>query len=199
MSTTGNTRAPEELVESGAPHDDGATLDEWRSNVAASRAKSAPRNASEQEARNANVGMMLAFGVMLGAAGLLQGVVRWVAPPLQPASVGAAAGVAAMARRSGPGATVQPVRFFGPVRPTQADTSPSRPLVTELVVTTSPPGARITVNGISWGKSPVAIRYLAAGAKRIRATKDGFVAAEGVLAVSDGERQALRLRLSGTH
>ena len=172
-----------------------------RFKVTPSPAVGTRRNANEQQAQQSNIGVVLAFGVMLAAAGLLQGLVRWVAPPLQPASVGAVAGVAALAGGSGPSAAVQPATPPGPVVPTEPDTPPppSRPPVTELVVTTSPPGARITVNGINWGMSPVAIRHLPAGAKRIRATKDGFVAAERVLAVSDGERQALRLRLSDAH
>jgi hypothetical protein len=51
------------------------------------------------------------------------------------------------------------------------------------------PGRAVTVNGISWGVSPVTIRHSAPGAKRIRATKDGFAAAEQVLALGDGQRQ----------
>ena len=39
---------------------------------------------------------------------------------------------------------------------------------TELVVTSQPPGARVTVDGIGWGSAPVSIRFLPAGSKRIR-------------------------------
>jgi hypothetical protein len=53
----------------------------------------------------------------------------------------------------------------------------------------------VTVNGISWGVSPVTIRHLPPGAKRIRATKEGFAASEQVFTLVDGQRQTLNLRL----
>ena len=67
---------------------------------------------------------------------------------------------------------------------------------TELVVTTEPPGAHVTVNGIGWGASPVTIRHLSPGQKHIRATKEGFSAAEQVLALDGNQRRALDLRLA---
>ena len=67
---------------------------------------------------------------------------------------------------------------------------------TELVVTTEPPGAHVTVNGIGWGASPVTIRHLPPGQKHIRATKVGFSAAEQVLALDGNQRRALELRLA---
>ena len=47
-----------------------------------------------------------------------------------------------------------------------------------LVVTSNPEGARVTVNGIAWGFTPVAIRYLPPGDKTIRVTKDGYLGGE---------------------
>ena len=67
---------------------------------------------------------------------------------------------------------------------------------TELVVTTVPPGAHVTVNDIGWGASPVTIRHLAPGEKHIRATKEGFSASESVLALDDNEQRTLNLRLT---
>jgi hypothetical protein len=67
--------------------------------------------------------------------------------------------------------------------------------ITELVVTTQPAGARVTVNGIGWGISPVTIRHLTPGNKRIRVSKDGYIASERVLRVSEGRRQALDIPL----
>jgi hypothetical protein len=43
--------------------------------------------------------------------------------------------------------------------------------VTELIVSTQPEGARVTVNGIGWGTAPVTIRYRPGGHKRIRVTR----------------------------
>jgi hypothetical protein len=63
-----------------------------------------------------------------------------------------------------------------PTRPA-ADASPlSR--VGELVITSNPSGARVTVNGVGWGWTPVTIRHLPPGEKRIRLSKDGYATAE---------------------
>jgi cytoskeleton protein RodZ len=67
--------------------------------------------------------------------------------------------------------------------------------VTELVVTTEPAGARVTVNGIAWGVSPVTIHHLPAGDKRIRVTREGYAAQERVLRLDPGRPQALDILL----
>ena len=67
--------------------------------------------------------------------------------------------------------------------------------VTELVVTTQPEGARVTVNGIAWGVSPVAIDHLPPGEKRIRVTKEGYAAQERVLRLDQGRQHALDIAL----
>jgi transcriptional regulator with XRE-family HTH domain len=51
----------------------------------------------------------------------------------------------------------------------------------ELVVTTEPPGGRVTVDGIGWGDSPVTIRSLSLGARRVRVTKDGYASEDRVV------------------
>lgn len=63
--------------------------------------------------------------------------------------------------------------------------TPSAPgmTVTQLVITSQPEGARVTVDGIGWGVTPVTIRHLPAGLKRIRLTSDGYTAAERVVRV----------------
>lgn len=71
----------------------------------------------------------------------------------------------------------------------------STPSVTELVVTSEPPGARVTVNGIGWGETPITIRHLPAGPKRIRVTKDGYVAAERVVSVAEGSARRVAVDL----
>ena len=47
-----------------------------------------------------------------------------------------------------------------------------------LVITSRPSGARVTVNGIGWGVTPITIRNLPPGPKVIRATKDGYIGRE---------------------
>jgi cytoskeletal protein RodZ len=72
---------------------------------------------------------------------------------------------------------------------------PTATSITELVVTTEPAGARVTVNGIAWGVSPVTIQHLPPGDKHIRVTKEGFAAQERVLRVDQGQRRALDIPL----
>jgi transcriptional regulator with XRE-family HTH domain len=65
----------------------------------------------------------------------------------------------------------------------------------ELIVRTQPPGARVTVNGIGWGTSPIAIKHLPPGDKRIRVSKDGYGSAERVFALDEGRRAAIDITL----
>ena len=78
-----------------------------------------------------------------------------------------------------------------------ADAAPIAPVgPTELVIRTQPEGARVTVNGIGWGESPVTIRHLEPGEKRIRVTMDGYTAAERAVTIDEGRRATLRIRLT---
>jgi cytoskeletal protein RodZ len=71
---------------------------------------------------------------------------------------------------------------------------------TQLIVTSDPPGARVTVDGIGWGVTPVTIRYLPAGVKRLRVTNDGYSAVERLIAMQpDGAtRVSIRLQPSAS-
>jgi len=75
-----------------------------------------------------------------------------------------------------------------------APIAPATP--TELVIRTQPEGARVTVNGINRGASPVIIRHLEPGEKRIRVTMDGYTAIERSVTIDEGRRAAVRIRLS---
>jgi hypothetical protein len=63
-----------------------------------------------------------------------------------------------------------------------------------LVVTSNPSGARVTVDGIGWGVTPVTIRHLSPGVKLVRVTKDGYVGQER--AVTMGEQGAVAARIT---
>lgn len=69
---------------------------------------------------------------------------------------------------------------------------------TELVVTTEPSGARVTVDGIGWGTSPITIRYLSPGDKRIRVSKEGYATEERVFQVVAGQPRGLDIQLADT-
>ena len=75
------------------------------------------------------------------------------------------------------------------------ETRVSTDSVTELVVTTQPAGARVTVNGIGWGSSPVTVRHLPPGDQRIRMSKEGYATEERVLRLAEGRRRTLDIRL----
>jgi cytoskeletal protein RodZ len=47
-----------------------------------------------------------------------------------------------------------------------------------LDIESNPDGARVTVNGVAWGVTPITIRHLPPGEKVIRVTKDGYVGRE---------------------
>jgi hypothetical protein len=103
---------------------------------------------------------------------------------------------------------MSPVRASAPTPPAPAlapvaaasDTSIVEPrkadATTELVITSEPAGARVTVNGIGWGTTPVTIRHLTPGNKRIRVTKDGYASSERALPVAEGSRRTLNVELA---
>ena len=79
--------------------------------------------------------------------------------------------------------------------PNAAD-APAAEMSTQLVVRTRPEGARVTVDGIGWGTSPVAIRHLPPGDKRIRVSKPGYGSSERVVAVGAGNRESVLIALA---
>lgn len=83
-----------------------------------------------------------------------------------------------------------------PVGPDEVDVEPGTGLPeTQLVVTSEPPGARVTVDGIGWGVTPVTIRHLAPGVKRIRITLDGYRGEERDVRIGD-EGGAVSVRVA---
>lgn len=82
----------------------------------------------------------------------------------------------------------QPVSKEEPRTERSEGTTAASPLEPQLTVITEPVGARVTVNGIGWGITPVTIRYLAPGTKRVRVTRDGYRAEERLIQVEAGSR-----------
>lgn len=77
-------------------------------------------------------------------------------------------------------------------------TTPPTPAVTALVITTDPVEARVVVNGIGWGSTPITIQHLAPGEKRLRVTKDGYMAVERVTRVVAGRSTTVNIQLQPT-
>ncbi len=68
-------------------------------------------------------------------------------------------------------------------------------VTTQLVISTEPEGARVTVSGVGWGTTPVTIRHLEAGDKRVRVTKEGYVAVERVVRLTTERPSRITIRL----
>jgi cytoskeletal protein RodZ len=81
---------------------------------------------------------------------------------------------------------------------TETELPVAQPVATELVITTEPPGARVTVDGIGWGITPVAVRHLPPGTKHIRVTRDGYQSEERSTRVGGDRPSELHIELQAT-
>lgn len=64
-----------------------------------------------------------------------------------------------------------------------------------LLVRSTPAGARVTVNGVGWGETPVAIRYLPFGTMRVRVAKPDFGVQERMVQLTP-ERPSSAVRVT---
>lgn len=64
-----------------------------------------------------------------------------------------------------------------------------------LLVESQPAGARVTVNGIGYGETPLRIGYLPFGTKRVRIIKEGYASAERTVRV-DAASPRPRVRIT---
>jgi hypothetical protein len=100
-----------------------------------------------------------------------------------------------------PQSAVEPPRAQAPAAPAtsaaaeQPVDSSGTVALGPLVVQSNPAGARVTVNGIGWGVTPITIRNLPAGPKRVRLTKDGYVSQERTV-ILDPTGQPTRTRVT---
>ena len=98
--------------------------------------------------------------------------------------------------------TLEPTAAPIPTRSTAARTSRSGGAATRspFVVITEPEGARVTINGLAYGTSPLTVPELAPGDKRIRVTKDGYGGEERVVRADTARTGiTLRIELRETH
>ena len=74
---------------------------------------------------------------------------------------------------------------------------PATPMEVSMQIISEPAGARVTVNGIGWGQTPVTVRHLTPGEKRVRISKDGHISAERRLYVTpETPTQAVEVKLA---
>ena len=87
-----------------------------------------------------------------------------------------------------------------PIEPQEKAPSPvSAPMVvrpTAITVTSAPAGARVTVDGIGWGETPVTIRHLPPGQKVIRVTKEGYESQQRIINVADDDPRSAAVRVT---
>ena len=60
----------------------------------------------------------------------------------------------------------------------------------DIVVTSQPSGARVSINGVGWGQTPLTVRFQAFGAKTIRITRDGYQAHQQTLRLTADQATA---------
>lgn len=77
------------------------------------------------------------------------------------------------------------------------DAAPSQTAAeTELEIVSEPADARVTIDGVGWGATPVTIRYLTPGTKRLRVTRDGYAAEARLIRLApDQPRTSVRIEL----
>lgn len=64
-----------------------------------------------------------------------------------------------------------------------------------LTVTSSPEGARVLVDGIARGRTPLTVRHLEPGERRLRVVLDGFVSSESVVDLTGRSRTSVHIDL----
>jgi hypothetical protein len=73
----------------------------------------------------------------------------------------------------------------GTTRPAAARARRTTVAPARLVISTTPAGAFVTVDGIGWGQTPARIGYLPPGTKRVRVTKAGYASQERTITVGE--------------
>lgn len=152
-----------------------------------------PQPAAEPFQRTGRLSMATALLAVAFVA-----LVAWLAGRPSPGDEQAAAVTADTRVRTDPqpAPALTGVPAAEPVAGVPAVSEEAPPVVAaELVVRTRPEGARVTVDGIGWGTSPVAIRHLPPGDKRIRVSKTGYASIERVLAVDGRARESVEIAL----
>lgn len=84
--------------------------------------------------------------------------------------------------------------------PAPADPVIPTPISSALTLTSDPSGARVVVDGIGRGSTPVTVQNLTSGVRRVRVIKDGFVSLERDVRIGTGREPAtLHVTLDAVH
>jgi len=60
----------------------------------------------------------------------------------------------------------------------------------QLRIVSTPPGARVTVNGIGWGQTPLTVGHLPLGTKKVRLSRDGYASQERIVELRSSDASA---------
>ena len=75
--------------------------------------------------------------------------------------------------------------------------APAAPIVGSLLVRSTPPGARVFVDGREYGRTPLTVGKLSRGAHNVRVIRDGYVTDERQVTVTSAQRaHSMTVRLS---
>jgi hypothetical protein len=67
-----------------------------------------------------------------------------------------------------------------------------------VAIISEPDGARVTINGVGWGTTPLTVRHLPRGDLHVRVTKSGYISEERLLR-GDAALTTVRVALNGVH
>ena len=133
------------------------------------------------------------------------GLTVWVGPRLAASAISVARAVTAvkasssepLQRETAPLAAEQPQSSGVQVQtPLTTDATADAEVEGELVISSDPAGAQVTVNGIGWGVTPLRIQHLPLGYKRLRLTQAGYLGEERAVSLDATSRlRRLHIRL----
>jgi len=143
---------------------------------------------------------------MMAVSGL--GLILWIGPRLAASAMSVARAVTAvkpsasepLRQEAGPSPAEQPQSSGVQVQaPLLTDATTAADVEGELVISSDPAGAQVTVDGIGWGVTPIRIQHLSLGYKRLRLTQAGYLGEERAVTLdarSHLRRLHVRLRPS---
>lgn len=173
----------------------------WQPSIAYTPAKPAERFSGGMLIASCLVGMVVGFaaGYMARPRALQTGPIQTMAPRIETGQAGQA-GQAGRAGEAGGGAPGTDAITPTPAPPAQP--APPAPEVApanagRLLVRTTPSGASVEVDGVARGVTPLALRDLELGSRRITVTRRGYIAEERrVVLTAARPSRSLELRLT---
>jgi serine/threonine protein kinase len=140
----------------------------------------------------------LVIGIALGfAAGFGVGVRRASAPPETTASTGVESAAATTGAAGESAETTIPAPAAQPEPTPPASPPIAAPVLGSLLVRSTPPGARVFVDGREYGPTPITVSSLARGVHRVRVVRQGYAADERQLTITPGQlTHSVTVRLS---